>query len=93
MNAKKPLLLFAGLLLGTALQCSTYFNMFYNAEEAFQEGYRIHEKAMLNYPDSIVVMPGADVKAKYDRAIEKSVKVLDVFPKDKKWHEYAYFLL
>jgi len=93
MNAKKLLLLLAGLLLGTALQCSTYFNMFYNAEEAFQEGYRIHEKAMLNYPDSIVVMPGADAKAKYDRAIEKSVKVLDVFPKDKKWHEYAYFLL
>jgi TolA-binding protein len=93
MYTKKLFLLLAGLLLGTALQCSIYFNMFYNAEEAYKEGYRIHEKAMLNYPDSIVVMPSADAKAKYDRAIEKSVKVLDVFPKDKKWHEYAYFLL
>ncbi len=93
MHTKRLLPLLAGLLLGTSLECSTYFNMFYNAEEAFSEGYRIHEKAMRNYPDSIVVMPGDDAKAKYDRAIEKSAKVLDVYPKDKKWHEYAYFLL
>ena len=39
------------------MQCSTYFNMFYNAEEAFREGYRIHAKAMRNFPDSIVTVP------------------------------------
>jgi TolA-binding protein len=93
MNTKKLILLLACLLGASALQCSTYFNMFYNAEEAFKEGRRIHEKAMLVYPDSILVMPGDDAKAKYDRAIEKSAKVLEVYPKDKKWHEYAYFLL
>ncbi len=93
MNPNRLLLLIPGLLLAAALQCSTYFNMFYNAEEAFKEGYRIHEKAMRNFPDSIVVMPTDEVKAKYDRAIEKSAKVLEVYPNDKKWHEHAYFLL
>jgi tetratricopeptide (TPR) repeat protein len=75
------------------IQCSTYFNMFYNAESAFNEGYKIHAKAFRNFPDSIVVEPPADARAKYDRAIEKAAKVLEVFPKDKKWHDDAYFLL
>jgi len=80
-------------LLTILLRCSTYFNMFYNAESAFNEGYALHEKALRNFPDSMVVTPPADARAKYDRAIEKAAKVLEVFPKSKKWHDDAYFLL
>jgi TolA-binding protein len=93
MNAKRLLLPSIGLLVAVTLQCSTYFNMFYNAEEAYREGYRIHQKTMLHYPDSIVVMPTDEAKTKYDRAIEKAAKVLETFPNDKKWHEHAYFLM
>ena len=81
------------LFLPPLLGCSIYFNTFYNAETAFDEGYKIHEKVMKNYPDSLVVQPPEAAKAKYDRAVEKSIKVLDVFPKDKKWHDDALFLL
>jgi tetratricopeptide (TPR) repeat protein len=73
--------------------CSTYFNMFYNAESAFNEGYALHKKALSRFPDSIVVAPPQEARVRYDRAIEKSAKVLEVFPKDKKWHDDAYFLL
>lgn len=77
----------------SALQCSTYFNTVYNAETSFSEGYKLHEKAMENFPDSLLVTPSPEARAKYDRAIEKSLKVLDVFPRDKKWHDDAVFLL
>ncbi|MBN2188944.1 MAG: tetratricopeptide repeat protein [Chitinispirillaceae bacterium] len=73
--------------------CSTYFNTFYNAESAFDEGYALHKKVLRNYPDSIVVEPPQEARAKYDRAIEKAAKVLEVFPKDKEWHDDAYFLM
>ena len=42
-----------------------------------------------NFPDSLVVTPSQTVAAKYDRAIEKSTKVLDVFTRKKKWHDDA----
>jgi tetratricopeptide (TPR) repeat protein len=79
--------------LAILVRCSTYFNMVYNAESAFNEGYVLHEKVLRNFPDSIVVEPPASARAKYDRAIEKAAKVLEVFPKSKKWHDDAYFLL
>jgi TolA-binding protein len=81
------------VLLLSMLQCSTYFNTFYNAETSFNDGYKLHEKVMENYPDSLLVAPPPEARAKYDRAIEKSLKVLDVFPHDKKWHDDAVFLL
>jgi tetratricopeptide (TPR) repeat protein len=87
----------AGLILSAlmliSIQCSIYFNTFYNAETAFDAGLTLHEKALRDRPDSLVVEPPADARAKYDRAIEKAVKVLDVYPKDKKWHDDALFLL
>ncbi|MCU0608203.1 MAG: tetratricopeptide repeat protein [Chitinispirillaceae bacterium] len=81
------------ILLPVFFACSTYFNTFYNAESSFDEGLAIHKKAMRSFPDSLVIEPPADARAKYDRAIEKSLKVLEVFPKDKKWHDDALFLL
>ena len=67
--------------------------MFYNAESSFNQGYALHEKILRNFPDSIVVEPPAAARTKYDRAIEKAAKVLETFPKDKKWHDDAFFLL
>jgi TolA-binding protein len=75
------------------MKCSIYFNTFYNAETAFEEGLVLHQKVLRNFPDSLVVEPPGDVRTKYDRAIEKATKVLDVYPKDKKWHDDALFLL
>jgi TolA-binding protein len=80
-------------LIVANFHCSTYFNTFYNAEMSFGEGYKIHKRAMENFPDSILIEPPADARAKYDRAIEKAAKVLEVFPKDKKWHDDAVYLL
>ncbi|MBN1130928.1 MAG: tetratricopeptide repeat protein, partial [Chitinispirillaceae bacterium] len=73
--------------------CSVYFNTYYNAETAFREGNAAHQKMLRNYPDSIMVEPPGDARTKYDRAIEKAAKVLEVFPKSKKWHDDALFLL
>lgn len=86
-----PLVLFVSLL--STLHCSTYFNTFYNAETSFGDGYKLHEKVMENFPDSLLVSPPPEARAKYDRAIEKALKVLNVFPRDKKWHDDAVFLL
>ena len=85
-------LMFSALLL-LCIRCSIYFNTFYNAETAFDEGFALHEKILQNYPDSLVVEPPADARVKYDRAIEKATKVLEIYPKDKKWHDDALFLL
>ena len=95
LSSRPPLFaffLFFGLLL-PCIHCSIYFNTFYNAETAYDEGYALHEKVLQNYPDSLVVEPPAAARAKYDRAIEKAAKVLEVYPKDKKWHDDALFLL
>ena len=70
-----------------------YFNSYYNAKTAFNEGYTIHQKIMRNYPDSLVTTPPEIARTKYERAIAKSIKVLDIFPKDKKWHDDAVFLM
>jgi hypothetical protein len=75
------------------VRCSTYFNMFYNAQSAFDEAYAIHKKSMRNFPDSIVTQPPQDARTKYDRAIEKALKMLESFTKDKKWHDDAFLLL
>jgi tetratricopeptide (TPR) repeat protein len=80
-------------LLFMFIKCSIYFNTFYNAETSFDEGFALHEKVLRDHPDSLVVEPPEGARAKYDRAIEKAVKVLDVYPKDKKWHDDALFLL
>lgn len=75
------------------LQCTAYFNTYYNAEIAYKEANDAHKKKMRNYPDSIVVAPDEQVSKKYERAIEKSIKVIEVYTKKKKWHDDALFLM
>jgi tetratricopeptide (TPR) repeat protein len=76
----------------TVLRCA-YFNTYYNAEITFKEAYAAHKKIMRNYPDSIVVDPPADIRTKYERVIEKTIKVIDIYPKEIKWHDDAVFLM
>jgi TolA-binding protein len=76
-----------------SLNCTAYFNTYYNAEKAFEEGQDNHKKLLQDHPDSLVVTPPADVIAKYDRSIEKAQKTIETFPKKKKWHDDALFLI
>lgn len=90
MHKILKLLIFPVLML---IQCTAYLNTFYNAEIAFREANEAHKKVMRNYPDSILVTPGSDISTKYERAIEKSIKVLETYNKKKKWHDDALFLM
>ncbi|MBD3314662.1 MAG: tetratricopeptide repeat protein [Chitinivibrionales bacterium] len=77
----------AALIMGCA-----YLNTFYNAKVAFNRAYREQERFHRTSTDSSAQLP-ASVLAGYDRAIEKSKKVLDVYPKSEKWHDDALFLM
>ncbi len=74
------------------MQCTAYLNTFYNAEITFREANEAHHKIMRNYPDSLVP-PTTEIATKYERAIEKSIKVLETYNKKKKWHDDALFLM
>lgn len=74
-----------------SMQCA-YLNTFYNAKIAFKNAYRAHDKFIQTNTDTSITMP-ADVEAGYERAIVKSKKVLDVYPKKKRWHDDAAFLI
>ena len=47
---------------------------------------------MRDSPDSLLA-PSAEIAAKYEKVIEKSIKVLETFNKKKKWHDDALFLM
>ncbi len=83
-------------LIGVSLvimECTAYFNTYYNAEVAFKEAFSSHTRLLKNYPDSLVITPPADVATKYDRTIEKTQKAIETFPKAKKWHDDALLLM
>ena len=82
-------LLFIAFFFG----CHAYFNTFYNAEEAFNSARRPHAKVMKKFPDSLVVTPSAQMEALYDRSIEKSLKMMEVYPKVKKHQHKAHYLM
>lgn len=73
-------------------QC-VYFNLFYNAKLAFDAAYTAHTRLLDKNPDSMTVMLPADIQANYDKAIEKASKVMEDYPKEKKWHDRAIFLI
>jgi len=88
---------FLGLLAVLALLaltgCHPYYNTFYNAEEAYMSAQRKHRKLMRVFPDSLVVTPTAEMKGKYDRAVEKSLKMMEVYPRDRKHQDRAHYLM
>jgi TolA-binding protein len=81
----------AGVMLTAA--CHPYYNTFYNAEEAYSIAHRKHRKVMRDFPDSLVVTPSSEIEAGYDRAIAKSLKMMDIYPKDRKYKDKAHFLM
>ena len=79
----------SGLLLG----CTAYFNTYYNAEMAFKKAQTSHNEVLEKYPDSLVVTPPGDADQNYNRTIEKAEKVIEIFPKNPKWHDDAIMLM
>jgi TolA-binding protein len=90
---KKPKIIIPLIVIAFFFGCSAYFNTFYNAEEAFNSARRPHSKAMKKFPDSLVVTPSPQVEALYDRTIEKSLKMMEVYPKNKKHQPKAHYLM
>jgi len=87
------LLTFAMLVIAAGTCRCVYFNVFYNAKSAFDTAYKSHMVLLKNNPDSVITTLPSDILANYDRAIDKASKVLDEFPKAKKWHDDALFLI
>ena len=81
------------LLFFPLFGCSAYLNTLYNGKNAFREAQIIHSKKSNNYPDSLLVTAPSDAVTKYERTIEKTIKVIDAFPKKKKWHDDALMLM
>ena len=81
------------LVSGFALQgCSVYYNTYFNAEKAYDQALRLRDKRLeLNPEDTLVVAP--EEKAKLERAIVKSSKVLELWPNNKKYAPKAVFLI
>lgn len=76
-----------GILFGCA-----YFNTYYNGQTAFDSAYQEHQTLIRKSPDTLTTIP-ATIVTGYDTAISKSIKVIQNFPKDKKWHDKAVFLI
>jgi TolA-binding protein len=69
-----------------------YFNLMYNAENAFDTANKAHKKLLKDNPDSTIVLP-PDVDNGYKKAIDKCNKVFEIYPKKKKWHGEALFVM
>jgi tetratricopeptide (TPR) repeat protein len=81
------------LLFLPLLGCSAYLNTLYNGKNAFREAQILHSKKAKNFPDSLLVTAPAEATTKYERTIEKTIKVVEAFPKKKKWHDDALLLM
>lgn len=73
--------------------CNAYLNTLYNGKNAYNEARQLHQKKSKNFPDSMLVSPPQDAVTKYERTVEKSIKVIETFSKKKKWHDDALILM
>ena len=69
-----------------------YFNTFYNAQKAYDQAIRLHDKRLEKNPEDSVLV-NADEKLKFERSIAKASKVLELFPEEKKYQPKALFLI
>lgn len=69
-----------------------YFNTFYNGQKAYDQGHRMREKRLDKTPDDSVLVTN-DEKLKFERAITKGSKVLEIYPTKKKYQPKALFLI
>lgn len=72
------------------LRCA-YLNCFYNAKMAFRKAYDAHMKLKYEGADTTEELP-EEISAGYERAIKKTTKLIDVYPKRIKYHDDALFL-
>jgi tetratricopeptide (TPR) repeat protein len=84
------------LLAVSCAVCTTagcvYFNLYYNAETAYETALKAQNKQLMNNPDSAMALP-AEAETGFKKAIDKSNKVFELYPKDTKWHDKALFLI
>ena len=91
--ASTPSLLVLVLLIIPLAGCHPYYNTFYNAKEAYNSARRKHVKIERVFPDSLAVTSTEEMIALYDRSVEKSLKMMEVFPRDRKHQDRAHFLM
>jgi tetratricopeptide (TPR) repeat protein len=93
-NSRPRLQMLLAFLAVSCVACMTagcvYFNLYYNAETSYETALKAQTKLLKNNPDS-VGLP-AEVEAGFRKAIDKSNKVFELYPKNKKWHDKALFL-
>ena len=81
-----------GLAMSAGMSGCVYFNTYYNAQKAYDQAVRLHEKRIGKNPeDSVLVSP--EEKTKLERSIAKSSKVLELYPDKKKYQPKALFLI
>ncbi len=89
-------MLASGLVLSIlamlGLSGCVYFNTYYNADKAFNQALRLKKARLEANPlDSLLVSP--EEKVKLDRCIEKSSKVLELYPDKKEYLPKSIFLI
>ncbi len=86
-NIKIFILLFGAVLY---LHCA-YLNTFYNAKMAFKKAFDAHMELKHSEADTADAPPD-EILIDYDRTIDKSTKVVDIYPKRTRFHDDAMFL-
>lgn len=79
------------LLSGIGLFGCAYINTLYNARVAFNTTFKRHMKLKQSDADTSIELT-EEIKSGYERAKTKAEKVVDVYPKRKRWHDDALFL-
>lgn len=74
-----------------SVRCA-YLNTLYNGKVAFQKAFREHMGFLQTRTDTSVALPKS-VTEGYERAVEKAAKTIEVYPKRKRWHDDAVFLM
>jgi TolA-binding protein len=85
--------LVTGAALAALLFCSCiYYNILYNAQKAFREARQSQLQRYKDNPDSAETVTAAE-KEKYQKAVIKASKALELYPAAREWIDDAVFLL
>lgn len=72
--------------------CGPYFNTYFNAQKAYDRGVKMQETRQERDPEDTLVVT-TEERAQFNRAIAKSVKVLELWPEDPEYAPLAVFLM
>ncbi len=91
-SISRSLAVFAALAMALLGSGCVYFNTYYNAQKAYNDAMRLHDKRMAKNPeDTLLVSP--DEKIKLDRCITKSSMILELYQDKPKYLPKALFLI